>query len=385
MIFYIMRCKAKGHGFLPWLAAGCALCLLAGCGGPTLEELQAIDYRPVSDNVFEVSTPERENMDPMRIARLYYDASKLKNAYSVLVLKNGKLIGEKYFNEGAVDQQLNIHSVTKSFTSALVGIALERGELKSLDQKMMEFFPEFADRIRDPRKNEITIRQLLQMRAGYPWEESTEQLLNLLLTGFHTDTLVEVPLVRDPGTDFDYSNLSSHILGLILARASGTDLKSYAQEHLFEPLGVEPGFWQQDWDGNILGFSDLHLTARDLAAFGLLYMNEGRYNGRQIVPAEWVQDSLQIYSRNAWKIRVGKNWGDPCYGYQWWSVQAGNHRYHMAWGHGGEQIILLKDLDMIIVVTADPLHLQHGGGPWRKEKASLNLVADFVASLPESE
>ncbi len=365
------------------LVAGCFIgLLLAGCSGPSKEELTSINYTPLPTQAFEVSIPADQGVDPLRIAELYYHASKLKNVYSVLVLKNGKLIAEKYYNEGSVDHQLNIHSVTKSFTSALVGIALERGDLKSLDQKMMEFFPELADRIKDPRKNDITIRQLLQMRAGFPWEESTPELLNLLMTGFHSDTLVYVPLVRDPGSDFEYSNLSSHILGMIVARASGTDLKSYAQEHLFGPLGIEPGFWQKDWDGNVLGFSDLNLKARDLAKFGQLYMHEGRYNGQQIVPAQWVHDSLQIYSRNGWKIRVGKNWSENAYGYQWWYIHAGNYRYNLAWGHGGEQIVLLKDLNLVIVVTADPLHLQHGGGPWKKEKANLNLVADFVASLP---
>lgn len=363
--------------------AGCvAGLLLTGCSGPSVEELKSIQYEPLSTQAFTVSTPLEQGMDPLRIAELYYNAAKLKNIYSVLVLKNGKLIAEKYYNEGSVDQQLNIHSVAKSFTSALVGIALERGEIKSLDQKMMDFFPELAGQIKDPCKNDITIRQLLQMRAGYPWEESTPELFDLLYSGFHNDTLVHVPLVRDPGSAFEYSNLTSHILGMIVARAAGTDLKSYAQEHLFGPLGIEPGFWQQDWDGNYLGFADLHLTARDLTKFGLLYMQDGQYDGRQVVPAGWVHDSLQIYSRNAWKFRVGKNWSDNAYGYQWWSIHAGNYRYNLAWGHGGEQIVLLKDLNMVMVVTADPLHGQHGGGPWKMEKARLNLVADFVASLP---
>lgn len=379
LISLVKRCSLVSSASM----AGCMLgVLLAGCSGPSVEELKSINYAPLPTQSFEVSTPAEQGMDPLRVAKLYYCASKLKNMYGVLVLKNGKLVAEKYYHAGSVDQQINIHSVTKSITSALIGIALERGEIKSLDQKMMDFFPELADRIKDPRKNDITIRQLLQMRAGYPWEESSKELLNLLFSGFHTDTLVNVPLVRDPGTGFDYSNLSAHILGLIVARAGGTDLKSYAQEHLFGPLGVEPGFWQTDWDGNILGFSDLHLTARDLARFGQLYMNEGRYKDRQIVPSAWVRDSLKTYSQNAWKIHVGKNWDDNAYGYQWWSIHAGNHRYNLAWGHGGEQIVLLKGLNMVIVVTVDPLHLQHGGGPWKKEKASLNLVADFVASLP---
>jgi CubicO group peptidase (beta-lactamase class C family) len=137
-----------------------------------------------------------------------------------------------------------------------------------------------------------------------------------------------------------------------------------------------------DWAGYYLGFSDIHLSSTDLAKFGSLYMNEGKYNGIQVIPAQWVQDSLQIYSKKTWRIRVGRNWGDNGYGYQWWSIKAGNHRYNLAWGHGGQQIALLDDLDMMIVFLADPLHLKHGDKPWKIEKANLNLVADFVASLP---
>jgi CubicO group peptidase (beta-lactamase class C family) len=114
---------------------------------------------------------------------------------------------------------------------------------------MMDFFPELADQITDPRKNQITIRQMLQMRAGYPWEESTAGLLELLYTGFRPSTLVDVPLVRDPGTGMEYSNLTSHLLGMIVARAADTDLKSFAEQHLFSPLNIEAGEWIQDWEG----------------------------------------------------------------------------------------------------------------------------------------
>ncbi len=106
-----------------------------------------------------------------------------------------------------------------------------------------------------------------------------------------------MPLVRDPGTDFEHSNLTSHILGIIMARACDTNLKSFAQEHLFSALGIEPEFWQTDWDGNFLGYSDLHLSSSDLARFGLLYLNDVKYNGTQILPAEWVHESIAIRDR----------------------------------------------------------------------------------------
>jgi hypothetical protein len=95
-----------------------------------------------------------------------------------------------------------------------------------------------------------------------------------------------------------------------------------------------------------------------------------------------VEASLKTYSKDAWYFRIGKNVEDMGYGYQWWSVKAGDNHYNMAWGHGGQQIALLDEHNMVVVVKADPLHGQHGGGPWRKEKANLNLVGDFIASLP---
>ena len=356
--------------------------MLVGCGGPSAAELETVDYTPISRNLWSVSTPQEQGLDPELMAELAYKASQLETAYSLLMFKNGYLVAENYFKIGKPDLQVNIHSVTKSINSALVGIALERGCLTSLDQKMMEYFPEFTDRIRDARKNDITIRQMLQMRAGYPWEEATAEGTDLLFSGFHTSNVIDVPLAYDPGSDSAYSNLTAHILGIIVARACDTDLKSFAQDHLFGPLGIEPVFWQVDWDGNYLGFSDIHLSSTDLAKFGSLYMNDGKYNGIQVVPAQWVHDSLQIYSKKTWKIRVSRNWGDNGYGYLWWSIKSGNYRYHLAWGHGGQQIILIDDLDMMIVFLADPLHLKHGDQPWRIEKANLNLVADFVASLP---
>jgi len=355
---------------------------LTGCGGPSIAELEAVVYAPLPGSDWPVSTPGEQGLDPMLVAELYHNAEQLETLYGLLVLKNGHLVAEKYFHGKSVDQLSSRASVTKSITSALVGIALEQGCLSSVDQKMMEFFPELADQIQDPRKMQITIRQMLQMRAGYPWEESSAELFNLMFSGFRSRNLIDVPLVRDPGTGFDYSNMTTHLLGIIVARACDTDLKSYAQEHLFSPLGGQVGYWLQGWEGYYIGFADLQITARDMAKFGQLYLDDGQFGGKQIVPAGWVRDSLQTYSEDAWYFRVGRNWRDSAYGYQWWSIRAGDYRYSLAWGHGGQQIALVDELDLVVVATADPLYKQHGDAPWKLEKANLNLVADFIASLP---
>lgn len=355
--------------------------ILSGCG-PSLQELQKVDYTPLPGGDWEVSTPAKEGLDSMLVANLYYNAENVETNYSLLVFKNDRLIAEKYFHGATTDQKFRLQSATKSYTSAMVGIALDQGYIESVDQKMIDFFPELVDQIKDPRKKEITIRQMLQMRAGYPWEESSSELFEILYHGFYPSLLVEVPLVTDPGTHFEYSSLTSHLLGIIVARATGMDKKSFGEKNLFSPINAELGEWITDWEGYYNGHGDMYFSARDMAKFGLLYLNDGRYNGKQIVSAEFVDASLQTYTEDAWQIRIGRNFDEIGYGYQWWSVRAGDHRYNMAWGHGGQQIIVFEEYDMVIVVTADPLWGEHGGGPWRREKENLNLVADFISSLP---
>ncbi len=382
-----MRARNRFHVRLRFssvaLAAVILLPGLLGCR-PSIAQLETIDYRPVASADWPVSTPAAEGLDSRKVAELYWNATQARTTRSVLVVKNGRLVAEKYFHGASASDKGRLQSVTKSFTSALTGVALERGCLTSLDQRMMEFFPELASRVRDPRKNQITIRELLQMRAGYPWEESGPQLFELLYHGFRSSTLLDVPLVRDPGTGMEYSNLSSHLLGIVVARACSTSLLTLASESLFQPLGIEPGKWIADWEGHFNGHADLHLTPRDMAKFGLLYLDGGIYRGRRVLPAEWVDESLRTYSTNAWRYKIGPNFTDVGYCYQWWSANAGGQRFNFAWGHGGQQIALVKERNLVIVVTSDPLYGQHGGGPWGREKENLNLVGNFIASLSDT-
>jgi CubicO group peptidase (beta-lactamase class C family) len=354
---------------------------------PTAEELGAVAYTPLPHDDWRLSTPEEQGLDPNLIAELYLDASRLETIYGLLVIKNGHLIAENYFNGGAVDQKVLLQSASKSFTSALVGIAIDRGCLSSVDQKLMEFFPEFADRLTDIRKEQITIRDLLHMRAGYPWEESSAELWDALLSGDYLRRTVDFELVSDPGAEFNYSNLSSHFLSVIVSRACDTDLKSFAQEHLFYPIGADVGDWRTDRDGYRIGGGEIHLTARDAARFGQLYLDDGAYGGKQVVPAHWVRESLTRCSDDAWVAHarlnhIGRYFRDLGYGYQWWSAQVGDHRVDFAAGHGGQYIVLVHDLDMVLVVVGDPFYVVHTAESWKHEQANLNLVGKFISSLP---
>jgi len=355
--------------------------------GPSIDDLLAVNYTPLPEGDWEVSTPVEQGLDPMLVAELYYNAAELETLYSLLVVKDGYLIAENYFNEGSVNQKDRLQSVTKSFASSLVGIALENGYLSSVEQKMLDFFPEVADQITDPRKDQITIRDLLQMRAGYPSEETDPVLWDGLLSGHYPPLIEEFPLIADPGTEFNYSNLSSNWLGIIVDRATGMNLQAYAEENLFSPLGIEVGEWGTDAEGHNNGSGDLHLTPRDAAKFGLLYINDGEYKGDQLVPIDWVQDSLQMYSEDinvtgGFPANYGLSINNIGYGYQWWSARAGEHRFDFAWGHGGQLIVLVDEFDMVVITTSYPFWLQQDAESWKHESAIINLVGEFIESLP---
>ena len=385
----LLRSKWGQHSFLLITSAILILSMLVGCipSSPSIEDLEAVEYKPLSGDDWKVSTPAEQGLDPMLVAEVYYNADKLETIYSLLVIQNGHLIAERYFNEGSVDQKARVQSATKSYTSALVGIALEQGYLSSVDQKMLDFFPEVANQITDPRKEQITIQDLLQMRAGYPWEETDPALWDGLLSGYYVPLIEGFPLITDPGTEFHYSNLTSNWLGIIVDRVTGTNLKAYAEEHLFLPIGVEAGDWGTDAEGHNNGCGDLHFTARDAAKFGLLYLNDGEYEGNQVIPSDWVKESLQRYSEDI-NLTGGfpANWGlsisDIGYGYQWWSARVGDHHFDYAAGHGGQLIVLLDELDMVIVLTSYPFYLQHDDESWKHELANINLVGEFIESLP---
>jgi CubicO group peptidase (beta-lactamase class C family) len=365
---------------------------IAALLAPRPEELAAVDYTPRPGGGWEVAAPAAQGLDPAQVADLYLHAGHVPTLYGLLVVKDGKLVAEQYYHLGSVDQVSSRMSATKSVVSALVGIALQRGCLSGVDQRMIGFFPTIGDRIRDPRKEQVTVQELLQMRAGYPWEGRTPPYFERLFMRGDREWIPHIadfPLTSPPGTSFAYSNLTSHILGMIVARACDTDLETLAQRRLFGPMGAKVDRWMTDPNGYNWGCSELELTARDMAKLGLLYLDGGRFRGERILPASWVHDSLRRYSEGinftgpTGTSRLGGYMRDLGYGYQWWSAWAGPHRLDFAWGHGGQLVVLLHDLDMVIVTTADPLHQLPEELGWPFESKVVDLVGRFVASLPE--
>jgi CubicO group peptidase (beta-lactamase class C family) len=359
------------------------LLILTACASrPSDEELEAVDYTPLVGNDWQVSNPVEQDLDAMSVAELYFHAAELETIYGLLVVKNGYLIAEDYFNGATISDTCLLQSVSKSIVSTLIGIALKNDILPEVEAKMLDYFPAYADSVTDSRKQEITLRDMLQMRSGYPDEETAQVYLDALYWGEYLPLIENFPLVNDPGAAYNYCNLNYNLLGILLADECGMDLKAYAQEHLFEAIDTKLGPWLKDRDGNYLGCGGIHLRTRDAAKYGMLNLNKGVFDGEQVISTEWINASMQNYSPKARQNALGLSFRDFGYGYGWWIARAGEHTFRFAWGHGGQFIVLLEELDMIIVTTAYPFYGEHGSDSWTHEKAIMNLVGDFIKSLP---
>ena len=283
---------------------------------------------------------------------------------AVIIEVDGHTVLEHYYRGSASDTS-NVFSVTKSFVGTLIGIALADGSLRSIDQTLGELLPAYAADM-EPEEAAITLRQLLTMTAGlpdtsnvsgpFPWELSDDWVKGILAD----------QLEQPPGEGFAYSDASSHLLAAILTEAVGTSVLDYARAKLFDPLGIatsgsaadllavpknlpayeRAGFsWPHDPQGVQMGWAYLKLTARDMAAIGRLYLDEGRWQGEQVVPTAWVHDATTE--------QVQTNTLTTGYGYQWWVGTAADHDAYAAIGYGGQLIEVVPDLRLVAVFSTD--------------------------------
>jgi CubicO group peptidase (beta-lactamase class C family) len=270
-------------------------------------------------------------------------AAKLPRLRSLLVSWRGEIVVERYFGGARATQPANIKSASKSVISALVGLAVSRGLITSVDQKITDYFPELA-KDRDPRKRDITIEDLLTMRSGLEstsgrgygaWVQSANWVRYVLAR----------PLVADPGTRVDYSTGSSHLLSAVIAKASKVSTWQFAQEQLARPLGFSLARWTQDPQGVFFGGNEMLMTPRQMVRFGELYEREGRAGDRQLLPKAWIEKSIVPRGRSRWG-------SDREYGYGWWIRDLGGRPAYYAWGYGGQFIFVIPDQDLVVVTTS---------------------------------
>jgi len=274
---------------------------------------------------------------------------------SVIIIRNGYIVLEEYpnprYNQGTLHE---LYSVTKSFTSTLIGIAIQQGFIESTDQKVLEFFPEKTIANLDARKQSMTLEHLLTMTAGLEWDEWTypymdpqgkpdyrNTYIQMILSFDSIQFVLDQPMAHDPGTHWAYNSGASHLLSAIIERTTQHTTFDFASEFLFKPLGISEVTWTQHPQGPYYGGHGLYLKPGDMAKLGYLYLEKGTWDGKQIVPPEWVAKSTETHSRP---------WKDTGYGYQWWTSPTIG--VYEASGLYGQQILVAPNYNMVVVFTA---------------------------------
>ncbi|MFC1661631.1 serine hydrolase domain-containing protein [Gemmatimonadota bacterium] len=354
------------------------------------------EYRvpPEIGDGWETSAPGEVGLEESDLVRLMMDLHQMDDheVHSILIVRDGKLVFEEYFQgrkfnlaqyTGDVgfdrDETHNLASVTKSFTTTLVGMALDQGHIETVEDRVFDYFPEHADLVaQDPRRGDMTLEDLLLMRSGITWDDlgtySYSDPRNDLVQMFTSDDPIRYALSKDlyatPGTVFDYCNANTNILGEIVRRATGQRLDRFAQTYLFDPIGIVDLEWQMLPNDVVFASGDLRLRPRDMAKFGKLFLGMGRWEGEAVVSESWVEVAT---ARHAVPTDP-HGWADG-YGYGWWHWDLRSegriHRTYQASGWGGQWIVVLPEHNMVVVTT--------GGSYYQAEAMPVQtMLTDYV-------
>lgn len=301
-----------------------------------------------------------------------WDKDEHPDLKAVVVLRDGKRIAERYYNGERPDTLHDVRSAGKSVTSLLLGIARDRGSIRSLADPVSAYWPQ----ARGSAVGEVTITDILTMRSGLaadddePTSPGNEDKLDDAVDPV-TLTL-SVPRSGTPGAIYLYNSLTAYVAGLVVAKASGRSMVDFADDHLFRPLGVPRGSWRWASDrlGNTKGQGNLWLTARNFAAIGEMVRGQGVYRGRRIVSAAWLRDALAPH------VSIGS--GDPyadSYGYFWYgkTYRIAGHDVHVSFasGNGGNKIYVVKQRRMVVAITSSAYGRGYGQ---RRSEAILKAI-----------
>lgn len=315
----------------------------------SVDKSDLAETAPWPTKAWSTASPEQQGVDN----EILMNADKrinenYPNIYSLLVIRHGYLIYEKYY-QGMNENNANpVYSVTKSVMSALTGIALQEKLIQGVDQKNSEFFPEYFTQIDDIQKNEITIKNVLTMTGGL--ESIDTDYYSYFTSGDWLSYAINKPLTDNPGEKFVYNTGLTHFLSGIITKTSEMSTKDFADKYLFSCIGVSVDNWVSDNNGYYGGGYGISMKPVDMAKFGYLYLNNGLWDGKQIIPKEWIEEST--------RKQVSANI-DMDYGYLFWlqTIQdkVHNKEYftYRGDGAGGQKIMVIPDLDMVVVITAN--------------------------------
>ena len=286
-----------------------------------------------------------QGIDAEVLENVYAELRALPGSFSLLVQRNGVLVGEEYFNGFTPDSIHDVRSVTKSVISILIGMAIEEGFIPSVDEPMGTYLTPVVDSIREEVAN-TSIRHFLMMSSGLDWHE-------LDLGTSYSDWwesedmiqhVVDLPIVHSPGAQFIYNTGASHLLSVVLTEATGMPTLEFAREYLFDPLGFSDSSWLQENRGYDTGGMGLRITARDMMKIGQMFLDGGRHEGTQLVPQPWIAQSVSPLITTDFAVPYGRD-----YGYLWWVCTGGGEDFFLANGYGGQFILVVPALDLVIV------------------------------------
>ena len=356
-----VRALAVEKGDAAYAQAHAALQTLVARLGPTgspgavRAAVAAPDYWPTAG--WRPATPAEQGMDTARLADMLERIQQQAYAIdSVTIVRHGYLVLDAYrypFHKGMTHY---IHSCTKSITSALIGIALDHGDLTTVHQPLLALFPAHPIANVDARKRAITLEHLLTMTTGLQCRDSHVYnwagLWQMMRSRNWASFVLDLPMAEAPGERFEYCEGASYLLAVILQQTTQMRPLEFAKRHLFAPLGITEVRWRASPQGVDIGGGEMWLTPHDMAKIGWLYLNHGRWDTRQVVSADWVTASThgQIAATPV-----------PRYGYQWWADTASYWRqdlqttldvdYFFAWGYQGQYIFVVPSQQLVVVFT----------------------------------
>ena len=307
------------------------------------------DYWPAKE--WRTTEPGKVRMDAKGLEEIdAYVRSTRLDVSSVLVVRHGYIVFERYYHGGS-DTLRSINQETPSVLSALIGVAIEQGLIESVDQPMIDFFPENEIIRSDPLVDKITIRHLLTMSDGIITAGN-------MIEFYFSDPKLSKKLKTDPGSRFRHNGISPYILSMILRKATGLKSLDFGRKHLFEPLGITNVVWHE-LKGDSRGLYGLMLTTRDMAKIGYLYLKKGIWNNEQVIPQEWVSESTRSQIATGESSAYRKD-----YGYCWWIYTFGAYPGYFAFGWRGQLICVVPELDLVAVLTTHAFGTEGGERPY---------------------
>ena len=327
---------------------GCVLCIASCTGIHKISTAPSPAYWPTEG--WLTSPPEKQGMDSRVLTdMLEYVHQRNLNLHSLLIVRHGYVVLDAYFYPYSRDSLHDVASVTKSVTTSLVGIALEKGFIKSVKQPVLELFPDRIIGNLDEEKKRITIEHLLSMTSGLEcgYEPGEKTLYAMLKSDDWVQFVLDLPMAAAPGTRFAYCSPTMHLLSVILKRTTGTSALEFAHKYLFGPLGIRNVDWPSDPQGINHGWGDLRLHPHDMAKIGFLFLNNGTWDGRHILSPDWI--------RKATRKHIDVPDSDSDYGYGWWVNSTEFPGLYEAVGRGGQSISIWPDKDVVVVFTAGGL------------------------------